>query len=84
MPKLSTYARIEDPQLRWAWIGLVVEGPSVEVILGPFAVTVSWGLAKPDQTPYVFALRRERQNKMRKCHDPHNARSSDPGGASKA
>jgi hypothetical protein len=84
MPRLTIYGRIETPDLRWAWVGLVVEGPSVELILGPFAVTVSWGLVKPDQTPHVFALRRERPDKTRNTHDADHSRSLDLGGTPKA
>jgi hypothetical protein len=84
MSRLTIYGRIETPDLRWAWIGLVVEGPSIEIVLGPFAVTVSWGLVKAEQTPHVFALRRERPEKMRITHDADDSRSLDLGGTPKA
>ncbi len=84
MSRVTIYGRIEDPNLRWAWAGLVVEGPSIEMALGPFAVTASWGLVKPDHIPHVFALRRERSDKTRNTHDPDHPRSSDLGGTPKA
>lgn len=60
--KLDIYARTELPALRWAWLAVVKEGPSIEAVAGPLTVTVSWGLARETDPPArVWAWRRARK-----------------------
>ncbi|MBR0652752.1 hypothetical protein GXW78_24055 [Roseomonas terrae] len=57
--RLDLYGRITERHLRWAWLALVKEGPSLEIIAGPLAVTVSWGnMANTDPAARVWAWRR--------------------------
>jgi len=59
--RLDVFARIESPEHRWAWLAFVKEGPSVEFIMGPATVTVSWGVGAAEDQARVWAWRRSRR-----------------------
>ncbi|MBR0653236.1 hypothetical protein GXW78_26525 [Roseomonas terrae] len=56
--RLGVFARIEARRLRWAWLALVKEGWSMEVVAGPAAVTLSWGIVRKTDKARVWAWRR--------------------------
>lgn len=57
----EVYSRIERRDHRWAWLAFVKDGPSVEFIAGPAAVTVSWGVGTAEDPVRVWAWRRARR-----------------------
>ena len=65
----------------WAYLAVVKEGPSLEVVVGTLSLVISGGVAGGDDPVHVWSLKRERKDQG----DAANNQGGPPdGGATQA